>query len=55
MIGCFMVAVVTGFFVTMSVYMGTLAAYFVGVAAAMGVYMSGLTAFLTALVFIIFA
>jgi hypothetical protein len=46
MIGCLIFFPLAGFFIVMVIYMGSSAAYFVATAGAMGLYFSGLMAYL---------
>lgn len=54
MIGCLLFFPLAGFFIVMSIYMGSLMAYFVALATAMGIYMGGMIAFFTAFFIIMF-
>jgi hypothetical protein len=48
MIGCLVFIPIAGFLAALSLYMGTLMAYFVTLSTAMGIYIGGLIAYFTA-------
>jgi len=55
MIGCLLFLPIAGFFAVMGVYMTSLMAFFGTLGTAMGIYLSGMAAYLTAFVIIMFS